>query len=95
MKRWKKIPGYSRYEASITGNIRHRKYKKILKVTYPKNGYGQVNVRNDLTGKGTSTCVHILMAATYISKRPKGMWIGFRNNDKTDCHYKNIYYRKP
>ena len=95
MKRWKKIPGYSRYEASITGNIRHRKHKKILKVAYPKNKYGQVNVWNDLKGKGISTCVHQLMAMAFLGKKPNGMWISFKDGNKQKCHYKNIYYRKP
>ena len=95
MKRWKKIPGYSRYEASITGRIRHFKHKKILKVAYPKNGYKQVNVYNDLIGKGISTCVHQLVAMTYLGKRPKGMWIKFKDGNKQICHWRNLYYRKP
>lgn len=95
LKRWHSIPNYSRHEITITGKVRHKIHKKILKVAYPGNGYGQVNVYNNAKGKGVSTCVHQLLAITFLGKRPKGMWISFKDGNKQNCHYRNIYYRKP
>lgn len=95
MKRWHDIPGHSRHEISVTGKVRHKTHKRILKIGIPKNGYPQVGIYSDKHKKLVSKCVHHLMAMTFLGKRTKGLWIGFKNKNKQDCHYKNIFYRKP
>lgn len=92
MKTWHDIPGFSRYEISITGKVRHKKFKKVLKVGIPSNGYPQVNIHSDLNGRIVSVCVHHLAASVFLGHRPPGAWIRFKDGKKLNSHYKNIYY---
>ena len=94
MKIWHSIPGYSRYEISVTGKVRHRKHRKILKLGIPANGYPQVNVHSDLKDKIISVCVHHLSAVVFLGPRPEGHWIRFRDGNKLRSHCRNIYYAK-
>ncbi len=92
MKIFHDIPGYNRYEISLTGKVRHKKFKKVLKVGMPLNGYPQVNIHSDVKGRIVSVCVHHLSALVFLGPRPPGAWIRFKDGKKINSHYKNIYY---
>ena len=94
---WKVIHGYIRYEISTDGEVRHRKFKRVLKGSKPYNGYLQVSVYNDKLKKRMSLCIHHLVALTFLGKRPLNYEIdhidkNIENNKLSNLRY--IYWRK-
>ncbi len=63
---WRAIPGFSNYEASTFGNIRHKKYKRNRKYTL-KNTYYRLSLPSD-DGKKNSQSVHTLVAKAFLLK---------------------------
>lgn len=92
LEAFKTIPNHTRYEISKSGQIRHRKFKRILTPSYATNGYKQVGVRNDKEQRTITTCVHQLMASTYMRKKPAGYEINFRDGDKENVDLENLRY---
>ena len=94
---WRTIPGHTRYVISISGDVRHVRHQRILKQTYPYNGYPQVKVHNDVTGRLISKCIHQLMALTWLGEKPKGYEVDHidhnrKNNDLSNLTY--LHWRK-
>ena len=94
MKIWHSIPGFSRYQISATGKVRHKRHRKVLKFGIPANGYPQVNIYSDAKEKIISVCVHHLSAVAFLGPRPEGSWVRSRDGKKLNLHYKNFYYSK-
>lgn len=93
---WKKIPNFSRYEASTDGRIRSINYKnsgkkKILKPSDGGDGYLKTMLLND-DGKYCSWGIHKWIAFTFLGPRPKGLQINHKNGIKTDNSVKNLEY---
>ena len=89
---FKTIPNYTRYEISKSGQVRHRKYKRILKPNRASNGYLQVGIRNDKKQRTVSTCIHQFIALTYMCKRPAGYEINFKDRNKENVVLGNFRY---
>ena len=83
-EKWKNIVGFDKYEISTLGNIRHKRHRRVLRYSYPKNGYPQVNVN------GRSKCVHSLMTDTFLRARLRGEEIHHKDRDKTNCILSNL-----
>jgi len=89
---WKTIPNHTRYEISIFGDVRHIRHQRILKQSYPYNKYPQVNILNDSKNKTISTCVHHLMALTWLGEKPKGYEIDHIDKDRSNNNLSNLSY---
>lgn len=95
MIEWYTIPGFTYYEINKSGQVRHRRHKRILKRGIPKNGYAQVHVRSDDRNKQVSKCIHHLMAITFMEDKPPGYELAFKDGDKTKIESTNLEYRLP
>lgn len=89
---WKTIPGFSKYEVSTKGDVRHRKYLRILKKSVPTNGYLQVNIYNDKIKRSITKCIHQLMALTFLGEKPLDCEIDHINKVKTNNKLSNLRY---
>ena len=90
MEIWKKIPGYSRYEASNLGRIRHFKHKKPKKTTIKNSGYLRTTIRRD-DDKCFSVTIHRLVAlAFYGEYETKKKQVDHINRVKTDNRLENL-----
>ena len=93
---WKKIPSYSRYEASSKGRLRSTNYKnsgktKVLKPATGKDGYPQTMLQRD-DGKYLSKKVHWFVTLTFYGEREEGLTVDHidgnkQNNDITNLEY--------
>ena len=95
----KKIPGYSRYSASIDGLIfRDERVWNYLPgiVQSRKNsqGYLSVAITSD-EGVSKKLNVHVLVAAAFIGERPQGMHVCHNNGDRLDNRSSNLRYGTP
>lgn len=97
---WKQIPGFSRYEVSNLGNIRSYavpgKSEEIAKSPRllsqrTNNLYKTVSIVND-NGYSKQVKVHKLVMLSFVGKRPNGMVICHKNNDKSDNRLENLEY---
>ena len=88
---WVGIPGFSKYEISDLGRVRHIRHKKVLSYNYATNGYPQVNLSWD--GKKTGSvckCVHHLMLVAFKIDRPAGYEINHIDCNKENCSLSNL-----
>lgn len=92
MTQFKTIPNHTRYEISKSGQVRHRKFKRILKPSIATNGYLQVGVYNDKEQRAISKCIHQFIALTYMHKKPIGHEINFKDTDKNNVSLNNLRY---
>lgn len=81
---WKPIPNSNKYETSTEGNVRHIRLRKTLKYSYATNGYPQVKI------DGTSKCVHLLMADTFLRFREKHEEVHHKDENKSNCSLSNL-----
>ena len=91
---WKPILGFEdQYEASILGNIRNAKTKKILKPYKSHNGYLQVI----LYGNDTRSIklVHRLVWEAFNGAIPTGLQVNHINEIKTDNALINLNLMTP
>jgi hypothetical protein len=83
MEKWKKIPGYSLYEASDMGNIKTFNWKnkgieKIMSPALDGTGYLRTMLKND-NGKTHTIKVHRIILLTFVGE-PK---------EEQECNHKN------
>ncbi len=90
IEEWWPIPGSPRYEASTLGNIRHKKYQRILKGGLPYNGYRQVDIV--INGKRITKCVHQLIALTFLGPRPEGHEVHHKDYNPKNNRLDNLQY---
>lgn len=62
MEQWKNIIEASNYEVSNFGNVRNKTTLQILKGRISKNGYYQVSIKMNDTGKFSNRYIHRLVA---------------------------------
>jgi hypothetical protein len=77
---WRTIPGYSKYEISTFGRVRHIINKNILK-TFIFNQYLHIGLCNDESGHDLCR-LHRLLAITFLSnpeKYPPGLQMYISN----------------
>lgn len=93
---WKPIPGYSKYEISILGEIR-RVYKTCKRIMKQQKNDRNVIVIRLMSDKGQrkEERVHKLMQKTYMDEAPgKDYVLYHRNGIKTDNCLTNLKYIK-
>lgn len=93
---WKKIPNFSRYEASNLGRLRSLNYKrtgkvKVLKPAQSPDGYMKTVLLDD-EGKYRSWTVHLFVMLAFVGEKPNGMEVNHKNGDKTDNRVENLEY---
>ena len=91
---WKKIPGYSKYEISIMGDIKRNFTSSswMLKPTKKQSGPYVIRLIAD-DGKRKEERVHKLMQKTYMDKPPSAEYVVYhKNGDKKDNCLNNLAY---
>ena len=89
MEIWKPCIGYSRYEVSDLGNIRHVKHKKLRKQRVDPHGYKRVNMWKDNIEAQSSPKVHRLVADAFIGITGTAV-VDHINGDRTDNRLINL-----
>ena len=86
---FKSIPGYPRYEINEEGVVRNINRQFVLKQQRIAR-YHSVTLFNDT---GNHTCyIHHLVALTFISERPNGMWIRHLDGNPSNNSLSNLRY---
>jgi hypothetical protein len=80
---WLPIPGFNNYEASIEGQIKNRKTKRILKQQKTRGGYYRVILNQK------SYLVHRVVALTFLDKGSYKI-VEHINNKPSDNTLKNL-----
>ena len=93
---WKKIPGFSRYEASNFGRLRSLNYKNsgIIKVLTPglsTDGYLKTVLLNDKS-KYITVAVHRVIALVFKGKKPKNKEVNHKDGIKINNFENNLEY---
>jgi hypothetical protein len=96
MEIWKKIPHFSRYEASSYGRIRSLNYKnsgttKVLKPSDGGDGYLKTMLQDD-NGKYKSWRIHKWIASAFLGEKDKGQEINHIDCDKKNNKPENLEY---
>jgi hypothetical protein len=95
MEKWKKIQGFSNYEASNKGNLRSLNYKRTgkKKVLKPSvcDGYLKTMLKSDC-GKYKSWYVHKFICLAFHGQKTKGMEINHKDGDKLNNSPDNLEY---
>lgn len=95
MENWKKIKGFSAYEASDLGNLRSLNYKRTgkAKILRPSlsGGYLKTMLKND-EGKYKSWYIHTFVALAFLGERPEGLEINHKDGNKENNKPDNLEY---
>lgn len=93
MTDWRRIPGFSAYEASADGQVRsyRRGPVRLLRPRVGDRGYMVLNVIDD-HGKRRNIPVHSLVALTFIGPRPAGLEIDHKDFDRLNNAASNLEY---
>ena len=98
METWKKIPGYSLYEASTEGRIKTFNWKNtgkiaIIKPALDNSGYLRTMLKRDIDGKIHTIKVHRLIAMTYIDNPKNYPEVNHLNSIRNDNRVINLEWR--
>lgn len=94
METWKIIPGFSRFEASTLGNVRHIKHKRLRKFFISKDGYVTLKLPSD-DGRDMNRMVHRLVYLAHAGEIADDTQIDHKNRVRTDNRYDNLREFKP
>ena len=94
MEIWKKIPGYSLYEASNMGNIKTFNWKnkgieRVMKPAMDGSGYLRTMLKND-NGKFDTIKVHRIICQTFLPNPENKPQVNHKNCIKTDNRLINL-----
>jgi len=99
MEKWRKIPGYSRYEISAEGMIRNSDGKVMtqrLNGSRLNNKYLSVNIMGDgnrpWQERRKIQLVHHLILMAFVGLPQKGQIACHKNDIKTDNRLENLYW---
>ena len=90
MELWKNIDTASNYEVSNLGNIRNIKSGQILNPGISGNGYKQVSLKMNDTGKFKKQYVHRLVAQYWLDNPENKREVNHKNLDRTDNRAENL-----
>lgn len=91
------IPGYSRYEISLSGMVRRVDNKKIKKIHLNEKGYKIANVCTDETGVESSVGIHRLLALTFL-RHPwdcEHLYVNHKDSNPGNNHLSNLEWVTP
>lgn len=91
MKRWtiyRTIKGYENYEVSIHGEVRNRKFRKLKKTCYDKDGYLIVGLHKQ--GEKKIYKVHRLVGQAFIENKKHLPQINHKDEVKDNNHISNL-----
>jgi hypothetical protein len=95
MEVWKRIPNFSRYEASSEGRLRSLNYKNSGKVKVLKpaetGGYLKTMLLSD-NGKYRSRYVHVFVCTAFKGKKPEALEINHIDGNKLNNAVVNLEY---
>lgn len=87
---WKTINGFNNYEISDEGEVRNRTTQYILKGRKSKNGYYQVSIKNDETGKFVNQYIHRLVAIHFLDNKENKREVNHKDGDKSNNKLDNL-----
>lgn len=90
---WKIVPNHSRYEVSSFGRIKDLKDGEI-KSPLLNGGFLCLNIVDNIGNKYLGK-VHRLVALAFLEDPVSWKRIGHRDEDKTNNHYKNLFWITP
>ena len=90
MEQWKIITEAKNYEISNFGNVRNRNTKKELKGRLCKNGYLQVSLKIDETGKFTNRYIHRLVAIYWLDNQENKREVNHIDGNKLNNSLENL-----
>ena len=90
MELWKNIEIATNYEVSNLGNIRNIKSGQILNPGISGNGYKQVSLKMNDTGKFKKQYVHRLVAQYWLDNPENKREVNHKNLDRTDNRAENL-----
>ena len=90
MELWKNIDIATNYEVSNFGNIRNIKSGQILNPGISGNGYKQVSLKMNDTGKFKKQYVHRLVAQYWLDNPENKREVNHKNLDRTDNRAENL-----
>lgn len=85
---FKKIPGFTNYSISESGEIRNDTRGKPVKSTKRRDGYRDVTLRVDK--KRVRVMVHRLVAMTYLDNPSDKPQVNHKDNVRDNNHYTNL-----
>lgn len=88
---WKEIPGFSKYEVNLYGEVRNKKtlYKMVFDTKYWN--YPTYKLRGD-DNKIHYVKAHRAVALTFIPNPENKPIIHHKDEDKMNCYYKNLQW---
>lgn len=95
MELWKNIDIATNYEVSNLGNIRNTKSGQILNPGIGGNGYKQVSLKMNDTGKFRKQYVHRLVAQYWLDNPENKREVNHKNLDRTDNRAENLEWLTP
>lgn len=90
MEEWRTIDFASNYEVSKEGLVRNKKTKYILKGRKSKNGYLQVSLTMNDTGKQKNQYIHRLVALSWLEQQPKKNQVNHKDGNKENNNVENL-----
>ena len=92
---WRKIPGFSNYEASSCGMLRSLNYKRTgkQKILQPADsgGYLKTMIKSD-SGKYCSKTVHFFVTLAFFGERPRELEVNHIDGNKYNNAIENLEY---
>jgi hypothetical protein len=85
---WRKIPGFSDYEASIGGVVRNKHTQHVLKASKYR-GWERISIKDD-GGSKKAMRVHRVIARTFVPNPASKPTVNHRNHDRGDNRVENL-----
>jgi hypothetical protein len=86
---WRRIPGFTAYEVSSTGVVRHG--DRVCAQRVVRSGYAAVAIRDD-SGEWRHPYVHQLVLTAFVCPRPEGREAAHSNGCRTDNRVENLQW---
>lgn len=90
LENWKTINFATNYEISDQGNIRNKKTGQVLNPGICGQGYKQVSIKFDDTGKFKKQYVHRLVAMMWLDNPENKREVNHKNLDRSDNRVENL-----